>query len=318
LARQSLADEGPNWWRKRLIGAITNFKALQAQMGLLKFLPGKRLPSIISTLLSGQSAEADRPNPEPLFSWPELVESELPSIKGEVCLLEGCAMRVLFPNVHIASRRLLRRMGLEVLDWDGGCCGALHAHNGFLNEGKEMASKLSISMPTGVLLIVNSAGCGSHLKDLGVGQIKDISEFLFEIGFMIPPSPTPSSQGRKGLSPPIRIAYHDACHLAHGQGIRNQPRKLLESIPGVELVPLHEADMCCGSAGIYNLTQPKMARDLLERKWSNIEATGCDIVALANPGCHSWIAQAAREKRTTIRVRHIAEVLECALSGLEL
>ncbi len=311
LAREQIAQTKPNRWRKKLIDTIIEPKKLKVQMALSNLIPGKRVPAILSKLLSGQNPEADRPTAEPSFDWPELVDAELPLIQGEVCLLEGCAMRVLFPNVHLATRRLLRRMGFQVLDWHGGCCGALHAHNGFLEEGRAMAAKLSSSLPNGVPLIVNSAGCGSHLKDSGVGQTKDFSEFVSEND---PPSPTPSSQRRKGS----RIAYHDACHLAHGQGIRSQPRQLLKAIPGVELVPLIEADMCCGSAGIYNLTQPKMARELLERKWANIEATGCDVVALANPGCHAWIAQAAREKQSQIRVRHIAEVLECALSGMEL
>jgi glycolate oxidase iron-sulfur subunit len=110
--------------------------------------------------------------------------------------------------------------------------------------------------------------------------------------------------------------YHDACHLAHSQKVRAQPRHLLQAIPGLELVALNEADMCCGSAGIYNLTQPQMARQLLERKWKNIEATGARLAILGNPGCHAWIAQAAKEHGGKIKVLHTAELLESSFSGL--
>ncbi|HWA82747.1 MAG TPA: (Fe-S)-binding protein, partial [Fimbriimonadaceae bacterium] len=111
--------------------------------------------------------------------------------------------------------------------------------------------------------------------------------------------------------------YHDACHLAHGQGVRSQPRELLNAIPNLALAELKESDTCCGSAGIYNLTQPKMARRLLERKWQNIEATGVSIVAMGNPGCHAWIAQAAEEHGNHIRVLHTMELLEASFVGLE-
>ncbi|MFN8220297.1 MAG: (Fe-S)-binding protein [Fimbriimonadales bacterium] len=192
-------------------------------------------------------------------------------------------MRVLFPRVHEATRRLLRRVGYTVREGDLGCCGALHAHNGYLDEGRAMRARVPDDLP----IVVDSAGCGSWLKD-GKRPAVDVSEFLFAVGLV---QRLAESHGLE-----ITVAYHDACHLAHGQGVRQPPRDLLAAIPQVRLEPLAESDTCCGSAGIYNIAQPKMARRLLERKWRHIEESGADVVALGNPGCHAWIAQAARER----------------------
>jgi glycolate oxidase iron-sulfur subunit len=169
-------------------------------------------------------------------------------------------------------------------------------------------------MPLDIPVITNSAGCGSAMKEYGhllatdkhyseramrfANRVKDISEFLYESGFEPPKSSTSK-----------RVAYHDACHLSHGQGIRIQPRDLLASLPGTELIELEESDRCCGSAGVYNLTQPKLARELLERKWKFIEEAKPDVVATGNPGCLAWIAQAAIERRSAILVKHTAVVL---------
>ena len=153
-----------------------------------------------------------------------------------------------------------------------------------------------------------------HLLEQTAGGSKmarrtfDASEFLFNNGL------ADVLKGAKGFD--ARVTYHDACHLAHGQKITNQPRSLLEAIPKMTLVPLPEADMCCGSAGIYNVIQPKMARTLLDRKYDNIASTMAHIVATGNPGCHSWIAQAARERGNVVRIMHTMEVLEAAFIGL--
>jgi glycolate oxidase iron-sulfur subunit len=112
------------------------------------------------------------------------------------------------------------------------------------------------------------------------------------------------------------VTYHDACHLAHGQKITTQPRSLLTAIPGLDFVELKEADLCCGSGGIYNVTQPHLARQLLERKWANVQATGAGIVVTGNPGCHAWIQQRSREAGGSVRVMHTAEFLESALSRI--
>jgi glycolate oxidase iron-sulfur subunit len=311
LARNKLESQKPNKAKKLLLDAITNPKKLKTQIALGALLPGTKLPKLLSKALSGQSPEADKPKSQPLAEWPPL-QTTTP-LKGEVYLLEGCAMRVLFPRVHRATRRLLRRVGYTVKETEAGCCGALHVHNGYLDQAQSMARDLMSHMPENLTVIVNSAGCGSVMKEYEdpqfASRVQDISEFLLQNGLL-------ESLAQAHKLNPTKIAYHDACHLAHGQGVRTQPRALLEAIPNVQLIPLPEADTCCGSAGIYNLTQPRMARQLLERKWKNIEATGAQIIALGNPGCHAWIAQAAKEHDSPIRVVHTAEVLESAYSGL--
>lgn len=232
-------------------------------------------------------------------------------------------MRVLFPNVHVATRRLLRRVGFTVKESNAGCCGALHAHNGHLDESHRMAEQLFHAMPGDLPIIVNSAGCGSFLKESslppapegegakewGSGRVFDASEFLFEQGLA-------ETLGRHARFEK-KVTYHDACHLAHGQKVWLQPRELLQDIPGIEFVELEESDRCCGSAGIYNVLQPKLARELLERKWRFIERSGAEVVALGNPGCHAWVAQAAREHGGRVRVLHTLELLEESLSEMD-
>lgn len=317
LARERLEASRPNRARRALLKGLTDPKRLRVQIQLGKLLPGSRIPGFVSKALSGQVPEVDKPTPQPLMALRELDESALPPIRGEVYLLEGCAMRTLFPNVHVATRRLLRRLGYAVRESSAGCCGSLYAHAGLIEEGTEKAQAVAAAMHGDLPVIVNSAGCGSHLKDLARhgetpslnGRVFDVSEFLLENGLLEVIAKAPAAARS--------ATYHDACHLAHGQKVVGPPRQLLEAIPGLKLAPLPEADMCCGSAGIYNVTQPKMARALLERKWKNVESTGAQWVVLGNPGCHAWIAQAAKEHGGAVRVLHLAEALELALSGLD-
>lgn len=306
-AREKLEEQRPHRTKHMLLQGISKPGILKLQLTLGHLTPGAKVPSPISVLLSREEAQADKPRAQEPAKWPNL--TDVPTAKGEVYLLEGCAMRVLFPNVHEATRRLLRRVGYTVRESDAGCCGALHAHNGYLEQAARMSDALLQNMPGEIPIIVNSAGCGSWLKDQGCARVLDVTEFLLNEGLseLLATSP--------GIA--ATATYHDACHLAHGQGVRSQPRELLATIPGIQLADLNEADLCCGSAGIYNLTQPSRAGTLLERKWTNIEATGADLVVLGNPGCHSWIAQAAREKGSRIKVVHTAEILEASFSGTE-
>lgn len=307
IARDRTAKSGV---KKAFLMGITRPGLLRVQLKLGGLFPGKKLPVFLSRLLSGQAPEADKPIAQSADAYPPLDESKLPPIRGEVAMLEGCAMRVLFPRVNEATKRLLRRVGYTVRNIELGCCGALHAHNGYLGEATGMRMRLLEQVPADLPLIVNSAGCGAWLKEepLGARQVLDVSEFLLKEGL----GAILASQRSLADS----VTYHDACHLAHGQGIKIPPRELIMAIPGIRLVEMHEADMCCGSAGIYNVTQPRMARQLLERKWANIEATGAKIVAMGNPGCHSWIAQAAREHGGKIEVLHTLELLERVLTTL--
>jgi len=312
LARDKVEQAEPDRAKRALLTITTSPTALRTQLTLGRLLPGHRIPSFVSRLVSHQPAEADRPTPQAAPDWPALDETFVPPIQGEVYLLEGCAMRVLFPRVHQATRRLLRRVGYTVREVEQGCCGSLFAHNGQLEHAHSMLGRLEASMPGDLPVIVNSAGCGSFMKDerdTFAARVKDPSEFLLAKGLL------PWLASAPGLMD--RVTYHDACHLAHGQKITSDPRQLIKGIPGIDYVELGEADMCCGSAGIYNVTQPRMARNLLERKFSNVMDTGAAIVATGNPGCHSWIAQGAKEHGGRVKVMHTMELLEAAFIGLD-
>ncbi|MEI7575740.1 MAG: (Fe-S)-binding protein [Armatimonadota bacterium] len=308
---------GASLVQKAFLTGTTNPLILKTQLAAAKFLPGKRMPKPLSQLLSGASPEVDLPKPQETAAFPDLPKVEF---KGEVYMLQGCAMQVLFPRVHQCTERLLHRVGYQIKPANQGCCGALHAHNGQLDEARKLAANLIKSMPGEAPIIVNSAGCGSTMKEyvhlLGTSEAErfakrtvDLSEFLLENNLSQLLTPYSPLAGK-------RITYHDACHLSHGQKITSQPRQLIQSIPGIEFVELDESMVCCGSAGIYNVMQPDMARQLLVRKTGHIQETRADIVATGNPGCHAWIAQGCLEKGIA-RTLHTAELLEAAFVGLE-
>ena len=242
-------------------------------------------------------------------------------------LLTGCVQRVVFPQVNSATVNVLAAEGCDVVaPADQGCCGALALHAGRLEEARAFARRTIETFDrAGVERVaVNAAGCGSSMKEYGQlladdpawaarardfsARVRDVSEVLVELG--------PPRAARRPLA--LKIAYHDACHLAHAQGVRQPPRDLLRSIPGVEIVPLAEADLCCGSAGIYNLVEPEAGRDLGDRKASRIEAAQADVVATANPGCTLQIAAAARRRGLAVAIRHPIEILDASIGGRDL
>ncbi len=319
LAKARIESEKPARAKGALLAVLSRPKLLKLQLELGAILPGRRIPSALSKLLSGQPPEADRPEVQQASGWPALDEAGLPKVRGEVYLLEGCAMRVLFPRVHEATRRLLRRVGYTVREAEQGCCGALHAHNGYLDEARELALRLSASIPLNLPLVVNSAGCGSALKDYGrlfdLPELVALSERTVDVAeFLLREGLADALAGSPGVG--ARATYHDACHLANGQGVRSQPRQLFGAVPGLDLVPLQNSEVCCGSAGIYNLTRPSMARLQLEEKVEAIGETRAGLVILGNPGCHAWIAQGLRERALATNVLHTAELLESSFSGL--
>ena len=241
-----------------------------------------------------------------------------------VGLLAGCVQRIAFPRVNDATVRVLAAEGCEVLaPPDQGCCGALALHAGRLDEARAFARRtIEVFGRAGVERVaVNAAGCGSTMKEYGQllagdaawaerarafsARVRDVSELLTELG--------PPQAVRHPLA--LRVAYHDACHLAHAQGVREPPRELLRSIPGVELLPIAEQEICCGSAGIYNLVEPTTGRELGDRKAGFIEATRPDIVATANPGCTLQIAAAAARRGRTWTIRHPIEILDASIRG---
>ncbi|MBV9440289.1 MAG: 4Fe-4S dicluster domain-containing protein, partial [Candidatus Eremiobacteraeota bacterium] len=215
------------------------------------------------------------------------------SRRARVALIAGCVQRAFFPNVNAATLRVLAAEGCEVIVPAGqGCCGALSLHSGRLEEARRFARELIAHFerePFDAILI-NAAGCGSTLKEYGdvladdpqwaerarafAVKVRDISEYLAELEPRAP---------RRPLA--LRVAYHDACHLAHAQRVRAQPRALLRSIPSLQLCEIPEGDQCCGSAGTYNLFQPESAHEIGSRKVDNVRRAAPDLLASANPGC---------------------------------
>jgi glycolate oxidase iron-sulfur subunit len=252
-----------------------------------------------------------------------------------VGLLTGCVMSVMFSDVNIATVRVLAANGCEVvIPSEQKCCGALFAHGGNKHEAQKLMRQNVDVFGHDKLdaVIINAAGCGATMKEYGehlsadpqyahhaeefAKKTKDISEFLADIGLTAPlREPKVSddaSKGRGYLKSPIKVAYHEPCHLCHGQKIREQPRQLLRQIPGVELVELRESDWCCGSAGVYNITQPELSQKLLERKIAHIEATGASLVATGNPGCVMQIASGVKKRGLPMRVVHPVQLLDWA------
>lgn len=278
--------------------------------GVLKLLP-RRL----------QELEAMTPAVQPAFSN-ELIATVTPAVgprRFRVAMLTGCAQDLIFSDVNRDTVEVLARNGCEVhTPPDQPCCGSLHAHNGEWDLAGKLARRLIDLLPPEQFdaIITNAGGCGSHLKHyskilehdpvyagraaLWDARVKDIHEFLGTAGVVPPRIPRPA---------PLRVTYHESCHLSHGQKVVQQPRQLLRSIPGCELVELPEASWCCGSAGIYNLTQPEMAGQLLERKVRHIRSTGVRVVATANPGCLLQLINGCRAEGLEIRVCHPVTLL---------
>jgi len=236
-----------------------------------------------------------------------------------VALLTGCIMSTAFADVHAATIRVLQKNGCDVLlPPDQGCCGALHVHSGDMEGGRDLArTNIAAFEGLGVdAIIINAAGCGSTLKEYGhlladdrhwheradtfAARIKDVHEFLAGIEL-----------NRSALgSLPVRVTYQEPCHLAHAQRITAQPRTLLAAIPGLELREMPESALCCGSAGIYNITQPEMAQQLGQRKVTNALKTGADVIATGNPGCALQLASELRRQGQEVQVRYIVELLD--------
>ncbi len=317
LAREKLGKVSPRPIERGLISSLTHPLGAGISMAAAGLLPGRKMPDFLSEALFGAKAEAKTPQPQTLARWRELDESRMPQARGSVHLLEGCIMRVLFPRVHQATKRLLRRVGFTISGVDGGCCGAMDAHAGSLEAASAKARQLCHAFEGDLPIIVNSAGCGSTIKAYGghfgsketASRTFDISEFLLNEGLL------DLLKTSAGLD--LTAAYHDACHLAHGQSVRSQPRTLLEAIPGSSWTALAESDTCCGSAGTYNVTQPELARQLLDRKWKNVERTGAQVLVSGNPGCHAWLDQASEEHGRRVVVLHTVEMLEASFSGIE-
>jgi glycolate oxidase iron-sulfur subunit len=254
--------------------------------------------------------------------------------KYRVALLTGCAQDLTFSDVNRDTAAVLAQNGCEVVTpAEQSCCGSLHAHNGEWTLAHQLARRNIAQFPPEQFdaIITNAGGCGSHLKHyakllaadpvylprakLWDAKVKDVHEWLAEIGIRKPVAlerrSPPRLVGQTAPKPagpeagaPFVVTYHESCHLTHGQKVVVQPRELLRAIPGLKLVELPEASWCCGSAGIYNLTQPEMAGQLLERKIKHIQSTGATTVATGNPGCLLQLVNGAAQAGLKLRVVH--------------
>jgi glycolate oxidase iron-sulfur subunit len=234
--------------------------------------------------------------------------------RAVVGMLLGCVQRELFPQVNAATARVLAAEGCELVIPPGqGCCGALSLHTGRREEAARFARRTAAAFQrAGVeVVVVNAAGCGSAMKeypDLGVdrlaGRVRDLSEFLVELGPVAPRQPVPQT-----------VAYQDACHLSHAQRVRDQPRRLLAGVPELTVREIADPELCCGSAGVYNLLQPGPAAGLGDRKAAQVAATGAELLVSANPGCAMQVAAAARRAGQELSVAHLAEVLDASIRG---
>ena len=288
------------------------------QSGLLRLLP-RRIRAMVTLA--------------PPISWSALVAEvpeQTPAVgprRLKVGLLTGCVQRLTFPQVNRATINVLAAEGCTVVaPAHQGCCGALSLHAGFIEQARSLARQTIAAFDDAGVdrVAVNAAGCGSCMKEYGElladdaawaprarafsQGVRDVSELLVELG------------EPKAARHPIRarVAYHDSCHLAHAQNVRAEPRRILESIPGIEVVAPAEAEICCGSAGIYNLVQPEPASDLGERKVRHIAALNPDMIASGNPGCTLQISAVARRLGYEWRVVHPIELLDRSIRGEKL
>ena len=307
--------------RLRAMGRLLRFgerSGLQ-KLGVRSGLLARLFPSLAEL-------EPLAPSVSRRFADQQIASVERPEgpVRHRVALLKGCVMNLAFADVMRQTADLLLAVGAEVhLPAGQPCCGSLHGHNGDLDTARNLARTVigafdaALPLAETDAIVVNAAGCGAFMKDYGhllagdpawaeraalfAGKVQDVSEFLARVERPAPRVPVTT-----------RATYHDACHLCHGQGITAQPRALLADVPGLDLVPLRDSTVCCGSAGIYNVLQPENAMALLDRKMAAIRETGASLVITANPGCQIQIQEGARRFGPDVEVVHPVTVLHRA------
>ncbi len=241
----------------------------------------------------------------PPWAAPEWPPEHLPGDGPSVALVAGCVASVVFGDVNAATARVLNADGYDVhVPRAQGCCGALHAHAGRLEEGLARAHKLEQALAGYDFVVTNAAGCGSHLKDHGAANVADVSELLAE----------PRAE-RRPLA--MRVAFQDSCHLRHAQRLAVAPRAMLDAIPGLERLEPAEQEICCGSAGIYNIVEARSAAELGDRKAENVLATGPDAYASGNPGCLVQVTAALRRAGRPTPAFHPIELVDASIRGLD-
>ncbi|NBV85394.1 MAG: (Fe-S)-binding protein [Verrucomicrobia bacterium] len=301
--------------RLRILGRVLRWvqhnklDVMAREFGLTRFLPAdlRRL-------------EPQAPAMSPAFSCERIQENEAPPApKWRVAVLTGCVQDLAFSDVNRDTVDVLLANGCHVhTAREQPCCGSLHSHNGAPELAAALARRLIDLLPPERFdaIITNAGGCGSHLRHYSAllkdgvyaekariwdSKVRDIHEWLAEIGCRVP---RPAKGGRE-----VVVSYHDSCHLAHGQKVVAAPRALLQQLPGTRFVELPEASWCCGSAGVYSITQPEQSAILLERKIKHIVETGAQILATANPGCHLQLVNGLKARGIAMEVAHPVTLL---------
>ncbi|MEU8819434.1 (Fe-S)-binding protein [Actinoplanes sp. NPDC048796] len=314
--------------RSAIFAVFPYRRRLRLLRGPLRAYRAAGLDRLITPLLARLSPtlatlEALAPHPRRIPPPPRLVPAR-GQRRAVVGMLTGCVQGAFFPEVNSATVRVLAAEGCDVLiPPTQGCCGALSVHNGRKPEAQRFARKLIDTFEhTGMdYFVVNAAGCGSSLKEYDVlladdpayaaraaaftAKVRDLAELLHDLGPVADRHPLP-----------LTVAYHDACHLGHAQGVRNQPRSLLKGIPGLTVREIADPEICCGSAGVWNILNPVPAAELGDRKATNVLATGADLLVTANPGCLMQVASAIRRQGGTIALAHTAQVLDASIRNL--
>jgi glycolate oxidase iron-sulfur subunit len=314
-----------SWLRRAALAVLADPSRLEGISGLLSLYERLGLRRFVrwSGLLRALPRSLRRlEGLYPPFTRPRYQPPAAPAEPiARVALLLGCVMRVAYGDVHTATARVLARLGVLVVDAPGQlCCGALHAHAGARADAVALAKKniAAFEAATVDAVVVDAAGCGAHLKGYAhllhddhdwhdralafSNKVRDASEYLASLD-------GGATLGRLDA----RVTYQEPCHLAHAQRIKAEPRALLKRIQGLELVEMAESDVCCGSAGSYNLQQPEFADALLARKVDAIEKTGADVVVSANPGCMLQVQSGLAERGRKLEVLHLVEILDRAM-----
>jgi Fe-S oxidoreductase len=318
--------ERPRSWRLRSLALRVLFAQpwrLRLTFAALRLYQRSPLSNLARRVLPGRlrQMEAMLPQfPSRRFNPPLVAAEPAAGTRATVSMLSGCVMPLTHPQTHEATVRVLARNGCRVLVPPAqGCCGALHIHNGDPAAARSLARRNIDVFLEGEAeyIVVNSAGCGSAMKEYAelfvgdpvyeekarrfVAKVRDVSELLTEIGFEPPEGYVDAS-----------VTYQDSCHLLHAQRIREAPRQVLRSIPGLRLVEMSTPDRCCGSAGIYNITQTDMSRQVLQDKMDDVMATACDVISTANPGCMLQLDLGVRLRSGNQEVVHVIELLDRA------
>jgi glycolate oxidase iron-sulfur subunit len=308
-------------WSRALVLRVPfrHLGIMRAMASALRFAQHAGLMSMASSFGLRDAVEIAPPMPDKFFE-PKQRRFEADNAVGTAFLHVGCVMQFAFPQVHDATIRMLKRARLSVVvPDDQGCCGAIGVHAGEMEFGRELAKRniAVFERSEADVYVVDAAGCGSALKEYGTlfahdakwaDRARRFSQRVRDICEVLDASDLDTKIGPLDVT----VTYQDPCHLVHAQRVSAAPRRLLARIPGLQLIEMNESALCCGSAGIYNLTRPKMSAKLRARKSANIEATGAVMVATANPGCAIQVAAGLREAGYSAGVRHVVELLDDA------